>query len=441
MQRTCSRALGSRAARGAKLAPKGTLLHTILYLRRATDIAHGSMEPGTRFACIAKSRISVLQGHAAVARDKVERCHDRPPEDLVCDGTRRPEVSSDLLGVSAIIPCACMRAEPTGPHPLSWGSKTRSTNGHEGLQLQHSPRDCPRSREDGTRADSSGGAHPPPVGPSDIRPPTAAMILSLVLWSWDRQDRIACAHRRLRSKKPLPLPLLFLSSPHPLSLASPRVTIAISTIAKHTLPVSQGCSWDHPDSVPREYDGCKFVQGRPVADYNDLLACIQESPCEIVDDRAQMVILRDPRPVTVSCFFHQMNYNRGAIKGTVEDYVMEMLPSVAQWVAIRHFLFEEMLADRSTVFWYDDAIDQPLTWHQRWYESVGLRLPSDVIEAASFASSGNGASNYRMPHPGGGHAAVDRSFKDEIGEELQAYMDDVVRQWLPPVLLAKIGLV
>jgi len=41
----------------------------------------------------------------------------------------------------------------------------------------------------------------------------------------------------------------------------------------------------------------------------------------------------------------------------------------------------------------------------------------------------------------GGHASGDnRTFRDELGPESLAMMDDVVRMWLPPVLLQRFGI-
>lgn len=221
-------------------------------------------------------------------------------------------------------------------------------------------------------------------------------------------------------------------------LSFARVTVSINTIGKHSLPVSPDCPWNHPHSVSRENQGCMTAGGDPVANYDDVRQCMRESACDVNDERLQMVVLRDPRPVTVSSYYHQMIYYN-VVDGTVDEYVVKMLPTISQWLTIRHILFEEMMAEQSTVFWYEDAIGDPLTWHERWYESVGLRLPASVVEEASRVSSGDGVSTYRMPHPGGADATADRSYKDEISFGLNGQMDDILRAWLPPSFLVKIG--
>lgn len=165
---------------------------------------------------------------------------------------------------------------------------------------------------------------------------------------------------------------------------------------------------------------------------------MKEKACEITDDRLQMAIFRDPRPVAVSSYFHRMIYYRKK-DGAVDKFVTKMLPTMCHWLTVRHFLFEGILADRSTVFWYEDALEDPLKWHTRWYESVGLLLPAYVIEAVSDAAA-DVTKVALMPHPGGAAPVLGRSYKDDLREETLAHVDEVLRAWLPPVYLTRLGL-
>lgn len=129
------------------------------------------------------------------------------------------------------------------------------------------------------------------------------------------------------------------------SLASAfiRVSITLSTLEKHTLPVKPTCPWWHQNSVVSHGTGCKFVGSgkyqRPVENYHDVWQCVRESACSPTDESLQMVILRDPRPMTVSSYYHQLIYYRQR-EGTIDEYVEKMLPTMCQWVALRHILFE-----------------------------------------------------------------------------------------------------
>lgn len=179
------------------------------------------------------------------------------------------------------------------------------------------------------------------------------------------------------------------------------------------------------------------MDGREVENHYDLWKCMHRAACDITDDRLQMVVIRDPRPTVVSTYFHHIRFNSGGQLGTIEEFVEKMLPTICQWVAIRHILFDGFMSDKVAFFWYDRANEQPLEWHQRWYNFVGLNLPSSVVEnAADFAKQKTVVLN---GHPGGAKATKSRDFRDEVDQALLLRLDDILRIWLPPVLLARLG--
>lgn len=177
-----------------------------------------------------------------------------------------------------------------------------------------------------------------------------------------------------------------------------RVTIAISRHQKHMLPVSSNCMYSHPAGIDartllgpdgKQSDGyaCTFKDGSAVVNHDDLWRCVHEAACPINDDWHQMAIFRDPRPVAVSAFYH-LNRNRklSFYSGNVDDFVTVVLPTMTQWVAVRHILFEGILKGRSTAFWYDDALNNPRQWHDRWMQTIGVQLPSVVVQGMADAA-------------------------------------------------------
>lgn len=98
------------------------------------------------------------------------------------------------------------------------------------------------------------------------------------------------------------------------------------------------------------------------------------------------------------------------------------------------------MADKSTVFWYQDAKDEPVQWHKRWMESVGLQLPAVHIDAMAAAAA-NGSFGFKATtlnvHPGGETAVARRSWQDEVSPGLLPELEATMRLWLPPVLLAR----
>lgn len=131
------------------------------------------------------------------------------------------------------------------------------------------------------------------------------------------------------------------------------------------------------------------------------------------------------------------------MKEEVDKGTLIILPTVCQWLVVRHILFEGLLSINSTTFWYQDAWDDPLRWHHRWVDSVGLQLPPHVVEnMAANAAAGNFSfpvASVFNTHPGGKTAAATRTWHDEVEPETALEMDNILRLWLPPVLLARFG--
>eukprot|EP00752_Nemacystus_decipiens_P005100 g4628.t1 len=229
-----------------------------------------------------------------------------------------------------------------------------------------------------------------------------------------------------------------------------RVEIIMTDHHKHMLPVRGSCLWHHSNGLVVDKEECMSVANRPVQDHADLWNCVEQAGCEIWDDRPQFVMMRDPRPMAVSSFFYVQTHpeTRGgkhpALNMTVDDAVMMMLPGIARYIGLRFNLFQGLLERQSEVFWYDDALADPLRWHYRWLAFAGLNLPRSVVRAASDASV-RGEFDFWTEggpnkHPGGKDPSTKRSWKDEVSPELHAEMDEITRRWLPPAVLAKIGL-
>ncbi|CAN0125698.1 unnamed protein product [Scytosiphon promiscuus] len=116
---------------------------------------------------------------------------------------------------------------------------------------------------------------------------------------------------------------------------------------------------------------------------------------------------------------------------------MKILPQVCHLTTLRHILFSGMMPDRSEIFWYDDALRDPFDWHFRWMSLAGLYLPRPWVDSIA-ASAGIGAwATEANPHPGGEEASPNRTWRDEVSPEILDDMDDILRTWLPGVLLAR----
>ena len=158
-----------------------------------------------------------------------------------------------------------------------------------------------------------------------------------------------------------------------------------------------------------------------------------------------MAVLRDPRPLAVSAYFHLLREYPLEVKGlSVDTYVATMLPEFCQWVSVRYLVFGELLRDRSAMFWYGEALDDPVSWHVDFFEFVGLNMPEEVLKkSADVAMRGGSILGFPSKgldrHDGGAAAGLTRTFRDELNSTTLANMDDVLRVWLPPAMLEKVG--
>lgn len=231
------------------------------------------------------------------------------------------------------------------------------------------------------------------------------------------------------------------------------MTILLSRVDKHTLPVSTDCAYSHnhgielaPDPNNKHSHGhsaCKFADGAPLTNHVDVWRCVHEANCNTTDDWLQMVVFRDPRPAVVSAYFH-LGVHSGMDLGDLKAFITRELPIMCQWLALRHILFSGLLPHQSVEFWYQDAIIDPLDWHYTWFDSIGVQLPFDVVEATAQAAADDnlGFGHKKIDvHPGEEARRAEskvRRFEDEVDPEVLEIADAVLRVWLPPVLLDKL---
>lgn len=188
---------------------------------------------------------------------------------------------------------------------------------------------------------------------------------------------------------------------------------------------------------------CTFADGAKIENKDDLWRCMHKANCETIDDWIQMAIFRDPRPAVVSSYYHREVHGSREV-GDLEDFIKRELPILCQWLAIRYILFCGMIPHQSMVFWYDDAISDPLAWHYHWFHSVGLQLPPHIVQRATTeAVADNLGFRHKTidVHPGEEprpETSV-RRFEDEVAPDIIEIADAVLRVWLPPVLLEKFG--
>lgn len=226
-----------------------------------------------------------------------------------------------------------------------------------------------------------------------------------------------------------------------------RVTVSISHLYKHNMPVDPDCPWQHIDGIAPESPGCATSGRRPLQNHEDVATCVRASQCRINDKRLQMLVLRDPRAVVVSSYFYLKTHKAHTAGPThptesVDRYALRMLPTICRFMHIRYLVLVERMADQTVEFMYDESLADPLEWHRRWLSSVGLDLPEAVVRRATdIALNGDYefAAKGRDKHPGGMETTPSRSYETEVGPEVRAQLDDICRLWLPPVLLEKFG--
>lgn len=175
----------------------------------------------------------------------------------------------------------------------------------------------------------------------------------------------------------------------------------------------------------------------------DLWRCVEESDCTFnSDERLQLAVMRDPRAVTVSTYFYLLRKNPELLKSfdfSLDTFFQRSLETTCMWTNIRHLLFTKLLADKSKAFVFEDMLLDSVDWYGWFFPFIGLEFPVDVIfEIAQSANerSGRGINE----HPGGRKAGGNQTFLEELGPESLAMMDDVVRVWLPPILLQSFGI-
>lgn len=67
-----------------------------------------------------------------------------------------------------------------------------------------------------------------------------------------------------------------------------------------------------------------------------------------------------------------------------------------------------------------------------------MQLPVTVVELISEAAVER-ARYYINRHPGGEKNSAERTWRDEVGAGVEEGADEILREYLPPVLLARWG--
>ena len=193
--------------------------------------------------------------------------------------------------------------------------------------------------------------------------------------------------------------------------------------------------------------------------YTNVLDWREDAPTtfssfRLADARLQFVTMRDPRAAAVSTFFHEELHPSPKLKVTVgfgadtlDEFVLEMVPVLCQWVALRYLLFTAILESQSTIFWYQDALSDARRWHYEWIASVGLHLPEAVVDEMADAASREdfrfetkGKNEHRGTIKAEKEASQRPTWHELLQPETLVALDIVMRKWLPPGVLAKLDL-
>ena len=217
------------------------------------------------------------------------------------------------------------------------------------------------------------------------------------------------------------------------------------------LPVDPSCRWFHARGITKkDFRACEPPDGESVENQPQLWACVQESMCDLTDDSLQIAVLRDPRAVTVSSYFQLARQKSPMLVKeqieSVDHFFVNHLDAITQWISLRYLLFTQLASERSEVFWYEDAVADPIEWHGRYFTFVGLRPPPLVVHhTAAIATQGGSILGFPAKgldyHPDGEEQAPSRTFRDELNNSSLAIMDDVLRKWLPPIILRRFRLI
>eukprot|EP00903_Cladosiphon_okamuranus_P005538 g5515.t1 len=231
-----------------------------------------------------------------------------------------------------------------------------------------------------------------------------------------------------------------------------RVTITLSKIDKHTLPVEETCPYSHGVGYHLYLDFCReadeISEGREATNgtrpaiFERVWRCMQDAQCPVVDDRKQMVIFRDPRAASVSSFFFLKAGGYIPEGQSIDEFVIQNFPVFCKWLVIRLALFSKMFPkDNVAVFWYDRWQSTPLKWHRHLFQAVGLRVPETVAAASSQAALADDFpffSKGRDAHLGTVPPVEIHTYRDDISVETARSIDETMKQWLPPKFISQL---
>ena len=87
-----------------------------------------------------------------------------------------------------------------------------------------------------------------------------------------------------------------------------------------------------------------------------------------------------------------------------------------------------------------------MRWHNQWLQTIGLQLPTKIVQimvnaavAGDFGVRGKGFDIHLGSEKGNDQAKTElKKFEDEVSPHLLAIAEDILRQWLPNVLLTRL---
>lgn len=223
------------------------------------------------------------------------------------------------------------------------------------------------------------------------------------------------------------------------------MTIALSKVGKHTLPVEETCPYSHNEGFHLHLKFCEEVaagseegseaSGNTPFNFDKVWSCMKEAQCRVVDDRKQMVVFRDPRAASVSSFYHLKARGYVPEDVDIDSFVIQNFPLFCKSLVIRVTLFARMFPkDKVAFFWYDRWQATPLKWHRQLFHAVGLRVPESVTAAASQAALADDFpffSKGRDSHLGPVPPSETHTYRDDLSVETARSIDETMRQWLP----------
>lgn len=177
--------------------------------------------------------------------------------------------------------------------------------------------------------------------------------------------------------------------------------------------------------------------------FNRIWGCMQEARCRIMDERKQMVVIRDPREAAVSSFYFLKAGRFIPEETDIDTFVVRNFPTFCKWHMIRLALFARMVpSGKASFFWYDRWQAYPLRWHQEVLRAIGLRgLPDTVAKAACDAALADDFPFFSKGPDSHGQLEVpsrEHSYRDDISMETSRIIDSMLRQWLPTEMLEEL---